>query len=119
MPTTKPSELRKLEVADLHQRLRETKKEMMDMRFQSSIGQLEKSHRLGESKREVARIMTVLGEKSRGVEVVTKEKEAPLPKAKAKTKAPAAKAAPKAKAPKADKPEGEKPKRAPRKKSAE
>lgn len=71
MPTTKPSELRKLQMPELQKRIQDTKKELMELRFQSSIGQLDKNHRVAEAKREIARMMTVLGEKARGVEVVS------------------------------------------------
>ncbi len=84
MPTTKPSELRKLPVQELQKRIQDTKKELMELRFQSSIGQLDKNHRVAEAKREIARMMTVLGEKARGEEVVG-QAEPP------KTKAPAQK----------------------------
>ncbi len=63
MPTTKPNELRKLSVAELQKRIQDTKKELMELRFQSSIGQLDKNHRVSEAKREIARMMTVLAEK--------------------------------------------------------
>lgn len=89
MPTMKPSELRKLSVADLQKRVQDSKKELMELRFQSSIGQLDKNHRVSESKQEIARMLTVLGEKARAGEVAPKAE-------KAAKKAPARKAAPKA-----------------------
>lgn len=91
MPTTKPSELRKLPVPELQKRIQDTKKELMELRFQSSIGQLDKNHRVAEAKREIARMMTVLGEKAKGIEVVSRAETRP-------TKAPK-KTAAKAKAP--------------------
>lgn len=91
MPTTKPSELRKLPVADLQKRVVEAKKELMELRFQASIGQLEKSHVVAQTRQEVARILTVLGEKAKGIEVVAKVAEKPAKKPAAK-KAPAKKA---------------------------
>jgi large subunit ribosomal protein L29 len=75
MPTTKPSELRKLTVAELHRRVQDSKKELMDLRFQASIGQLDKNHRVSRARQEIARIMTVLGEKAKGVELVPAEKQ--------------------------------------------
>lgn len=66
MPTTKPSELRKLSVAELQKRIQDSKKELMELRFQASIGQLDKNHRVSEAKREIARMMTILGEKVKG-----------------------------------------------------
>lgn len=94
MPTTKPSELRKLPVSELQKRIQDTKKELMELRFQSSIGQLDKNHRVAEAKREFARMMTVLGEKARGVEVVSGVEAKPIQtrkKTAAKTKTPAQK----------------------------
>lgn len=94
MPTTKPSELRKLPVPELQKRIQDTKKELMELRFQSSIGQLDKNHRVAEAKREIARMMTVLGEKARGVEVVSEVEAKPTQarkKTAAKTKDPAQK----------------------------
>lgn len=93
MPTMKPSELRKLSVADLQKRVEDSKKELMELRFQSSIGQLDKNHRVSESKRDIARMLTVLGEKAKGVEVVSKAAEKPAKKAPARKAAPKAKAA--------------------------
>ncbi|RIH84136.1 50S ribosomal protein L29 [Meiothermus luteus] len=65
MPTTKPSELRKLAESELQKRIQERKKELMELRFQASIGQLEKNHRVKEVRREIARMLTILGEKAR------------------------------------------------------
>jgi large subunit ribosomal protein L29 len=62
MPTTKPSELRKLSVEELQKLVLEHKRELMDLRFQASIGQLDKNHRVRQLKREVARILTLLRE---------------------------------------------------------
>ncbi len=81
MPTTKPSELRKLPVQELQKRVQDTKKELMELRFQASIGQLDKNHRVAEARREIARIMTVLSEKSReAVAASNAEANAPTPK---------------------------------------
>ncbi|GEM83830.1 hypothetical protein MHY01S_19960 [Meiothermus hypogaeus NBRC 106114] len=94
MPTTKPSELRKLPVSELQKRIQDTKKELMELRFQSSIGQLDKNHRVAEAKREIARMMTVLGEKARGVEGANEVEAKPTQAGKrtaAKAKAPAQK----------------------------
>jgi large subunit ribosomal protein L29 len=68
---TKPSELRKLSLAELQKRIQDTKKELMELRFQASIGQLDKNHRISEAKREIARMMTVLSEKTKGLEAQT------------------------------------------------
>jgi large subunit ribosomal protein L29 len=56
MPTTKPSELRKLSVEELQKLVLEHKRELMDLRFQASIGQLDKNHRVRQLKREVEKV---------------------------------------------------------------
>jgi large subunit ribosomal protein L29 len=66
MPTTKLSELRKLPASELQKRIQETKKELMELRFQASIGQLDKNHRMSQARREIARMMTLLGQKGAG-----------------------------------------------------
>ncbi|ADH64740.1 MAG: 50S ribosomal protein L29 [Deinococcota bacterium] len=63
MPTMKLSEMRKLSVAELDREVQARKKELMELRFQASIGQLDKNHRIRETKTEIARLLTVLGEK--------------------------------------------------------
>ncbi|WP_299425493.1 50S ribosomal protein L29 [uncultured Meiothermus sp.] len=87
MPTTKPSELRKLPVSELQKRIQDTKKELMELRFQSSIGQLDKNHRMAQARREIARMMTVLGEKAKGIEVVSQAQARPASKAVKKPRA--------------------------------
>ncbi|MCL5965529.1 MAG: 50S ribosomal protein L29 [Deinococcus sp.] len=65
MPTTKPSEVRKLTVAELEKKVRDQKQELMELRFQASIGQLDKNHRMRAGRKEVARLLTVLREKGK------------------------------------------------------
>nr|WP_182482740.1 50S ribosomal protein L29 [Calidithermus roseus] len=61
----KLSEMRKLSVAELQKEVTARKKELMELRFQASIGQLDKNHRVRETKREIARLLTVLTEKQK------------------------------------------------------
>ena len=56
----KPSEINDLPVDELTQRLADTKEELFNLRFQNATGQLDDYSRLGELKRDVARIKTVL-----------------------------------------------------------
>jgi len=64
MSITKPTELRELSAADLQQRLDEAKKSLTDMRFQKAVtGQLENPTRIRTTRREIARIQTILTEK--------------------------------------------------------
>ncbi|MDQ1403768.1 MAG: large subunit ribosomal protein [Actinomycetota bacterium] len=56
-------ELRNLEVEELETRLDEAKQTHFNLRFQHVTGQLDNSSRLGEVKRQVARIKTLLRER--------------------------------------------------------
>jgi large subunit ribosomal protein L29 len=56
----KAAELKELTAAELGQRLQDTQKELFNLRVQQSYGQLEKSSRIRELRRDVARIMTVI-----------------------------------------------------------
>ena len=59
----KPQEIRDLPVDELLQRLADTKEELFNLRFQNATGQLDDYSRLGELRRDVARIRTVLRER--------------------------------------------------------
>ena len=56
----KPSEIHDLPIDELTQRLADTKEELFNLRFQNATGQLDNYSRLGELKRDIARIKTVL-----------------------------------------------------------
>ena len=60
---TRPSELRDLTDDDLEHRLADRRKELFNLRFQSVTGALENSARLKMTKREIARILTVVHER--------------------------------------------------------
>ncbi len=60
---TRPSELRELSDEELGHRLSERRKELFNLRFQSVTGALENSARLRLTKREIARILTVVTER--------------------------------------------------------
>ncbi len=57
---SKPSELRELTDEALADRLAEAKDELFKVRFANATGQLDNSSRIGELRREVARITTLL-----------------------------------------------------------
>ena len=59
-------EARDMTPDQLQDRLLQLKKEQFNLRFQQASGQLEKTARIGEVRRDIARIKTILGEKSRG-----------------------------------------------------
>ena len=56
------TELRKLNARELERRLGEAKEESFNLRFQHATNQLDNTARLGEVRREIARISTVLRE---------------------------------------------------------
>ena len=66
MKTKEFQELRKKDVDDLDKLLVEKRTEVMNLRFSLATGALEDSSRMAQAKRDVARIMTVIGEKRRG-----------------------------------------------------
>ncbi len=61
----KPSEIRKLSPQEIEKLVREKKRELMDLRFQASVGQLAQNHKIRETRRLIARLLTVLNEKRR------------------------------------------------------
>ena len=65
--TLKAHELDELTNADLESRLRESKEELFNLRFQSATGQLESHGRLRTVKRDIARIYTVVRERELGI----------------------------------------------------
>jgi large subunit ribosomal protein L29 len=56
-------ELRQLEDDQLIDRLSDTRRELFNLRFQYATGQLDNSARLGQVRRDIARINTVLRER--------------------------------------------------------
>jgi large subunit ribosomal protein L29 len=57
------TDLRDLSVDEVESRLSETREELFNLRFQNATGQLDNYKRLGELRKEVARIKTVLRER--------------------------------------------------------
>jgi large subunit ribosomal protein L29 len=60
MANAHAEELRQMDLDELDGRLSDAKQELFNLRFQNVTGQLDNSARLGEVRREVARIKTVL-----------------------------------------------------------
>jgi len=59
----KVSEFRDLSTEEIEDRLTDTREELFNLRFQNATGQLDNYKRLGELRKEVARIKTVLRER--------------------------------------------------------
>ncbi|MGN0556745.1 MAG: 50S ribosomal protein L29 [Acutalibacteraceae bacterium] len=60
----KATELRDLTVKELNDKLLDSKKELFNLRFQHAINQLENPMRIKAVKKDIARINTILTEKS-------------------------------------------------------
>ena len=58
----KSTELRELTVDELHQKLEDFREELFNLRFRKSANRLENTNRLGDVKRTIARIHTILTE---------------------------------------------------------
>ena len=59
----KMADIRKLTTQDLNKKLEEDKKELFNLKFSASTGNLEKPHRIKELRHEVAKIKTVIRER--------------------------------------------------------
>ncbi len=69
------AELRHLDNDSLEEKLRESKEELFNLRFQSATGQLESHGRLRSVRRDIARIYTILRERELGITPVTVDTE--------------------------------------------
>lgn len=65
MQTMKVAEIRNLSPEELSEKARELKRQLMQYRFQAKTGKLERQSSLKETRRDIARILTVLNEKNR------------------------------------------------------
>lgn len=64
----KVDEMRNLGVEELSERLAEASEESFNLRFQNATGQLENYKRLGQLRRDIARIRTLIRERELGIE---------------------------------------------------
>ena len=60
---TKIADLRSQTVDQLSDELLKLKKEQFNLRFQAATGQMEKTHRVSEVRKDIARLSTLLREK--------------------------------------------------------
>ncbi|MCB1214158.1 MAG: 50S ribosomal protein L29 [Deltaproteobacteria bacterium] len=58
-----PKELRGKSLSDLSALEKELREELFKLKLQNGLGSLEKNHRLGELRRDIARILTLRAEK--------------------------------------------------------
>ena len=59
----KINELRDLSTPELEEKLAQCKQELFNLRFQNAINQLENPMRIGEVKKTIARILTIINER--------------------------------------------------------
>ena len=69
MATSQTSELRELHDEELQTRLRESKEELFNLRFQMATGQLDNNRRLRVVRHDIARVYTILRERELGLSV--------------------------------------------------
>ncbi len=58
----KAGEIRDLNLEEMHQKASDLKQELFNLRFQHEIGQLENPQRMKETKRDIARIKSIIRE---------------------------------------------------------
>ena len=56
-------ELRGLAIEELEEKVGKLKHELMNFRFQAKTGKLERQATLGDTKRDIARVLTIINEK--------------------------------------------------------
>ena len=61
----KASEIKELSLEELGERVKDLQEELFNLRFQHGSNQLENPMRLGQTKKDIARVLTVIGEKKR------------------------------------------------------
>ena len=64
----KPSEIRDLKIEEIDTKLADAREELMNLRFQQVSGQLTDASRLRFVRRDIARIITIAGERKAEVE---------------------------------------------------
>jgi large subunit ribosomal protein L29 len=62
----KAQELREMSIDELRQKEKDLKEELFNLRFQRATGQLENLMRVGQVKRDIARVKTISREKTKG-----------------------------------------------------
>ena len=65
MPHTKAQAMREMTVEEIQARVAELREEMFNLRFRNAMKQLDNPLKIRESRREMARLLTVLEEKER------------------------------------------------------
>jgi large subunit ribosomal protein L29 len=64
----KPEKVRELGLTDLKGRQKELQEQLFRLRLQQSIGQLDSGLKIRQTRREIARVLTILREKTAGAQ---------------------------------------------------
>ena len=64
MKKTELDKLRAMSAEELNTKLGELKSELFNLRFQHAVNQLDNPHKLADVKKDIARVMTLLGQKN-------------------------------------------------------
>ena len=64
MKKTELEKLRAMSAEELNTKLGELKSELFNLRFQHAVNQLDNPHKLADVKKDIARVMTLLGQKN-------------------------------------------------------
>ncbi len=64
----KTSEIRKMSTEEILKKIEELKNELFDLRMKQSTGSLEKSHKINQDRKDIARMKTILSERKGGNE---------------------------------------------------
>ena len=64
----KTSEIRKMSTEEILKKIEELKNELFDLRMKQSTGSLEKSHKINQDRKDIARMKTILSESEGGNE---------------------------------------------------
>jgi len=60
----KPNEIRNLTLDEIHLEVEKLRQELLDLRIQAAVGHASNPRRIRTAKREIARYMTIAGEKT-------------------------------------------------------
>ena len=60
----KAADIRKISTTDLEKRIIELKAELFNLRFQLAVGQLENTARIGQVKKTIAQMKTIISERA-------------------------------------------------------
>jgi large subunit ribosomal protein L29 len=69
----KPSEMRNLSTGEIQSRLNDGREELMNLRFQMAIGGLTDHTRLRYTRRQIARLLTLLNERDQEAQIEGEE----------------------------------------------